>query len=176
MAVTQQLARVTAPYVAACRRAAGTDPDSDHGWDPPSADCLDLDWAPALLQCAAEAARLAPTHLAALVQATDGDDAPPCDLAFLNAHPHAIGPFGPVPTLLSAPAVARVSAHLDAIDFHAVLARLPADPRSASAVLGHGADRITGGPHAYLLRHFQALRAFYADAARRGLVVVLWWD
>ncbi|MFJ9942810.1 hypothetical protein [Streptomyces erythrochromogenes] len=35
---------------------------------------------------------------------------------------------------------------------------------------------ITGGLRPYLLEHFDALRGFYADAAERHLVVVLWWD
>lgn len=95
MAVTQQLARVPVRYLAACRRSAGTSADGDPHWDPPPADVLDLDWAPAMLQRVCELAGLDDAHLDALRQATEGDSA--IELAFLNTHPHAIGPFDRLP-------------------------------------------------------------------------------
>ncbi|MFI8232716.1 hypothetical protein ACIGDI_28195 [Streptomyces sp. NPDC085900] len=49
MTVTQQLARVPAEYLAACRKSAGTSTDGDPGWEPLAGDVLDLDWAPAML-------------------------------------------------------------------------------------------------------------------------------
>ncbi|MES4907776.1 MULTISPECIES: hypothetical protein [unclassified Streptomyces] len=57
MAVTQQLARLSAEYLAACRTRAEGSFDGDHQWDPPTVDCLDLDWAPAMLERACEIAR-----------------------------------------------------------------------------------------------------------------------
>lgn len=57
MAVTQQLARIPAEYLAACRQAASESPDRDSHWNPPSEDVLDLDWAPALLERVCEPAR-----------------------------------------------------------------------------------------------------------------------
>ncbi|MFG2233655.1 DUF1877 domain-containing protein [Streptomyces sp. NPDC048723] len=175
MAVTQQLARIPAEYLAACRRSAATSPDRDPHWDPLAYDVLDLDWAPRLLERVGEVAGLGEVHLDALRWATDGDTA--LDLAFLNTHPHDIAPFGPVPTALSAPQVARVSELLGQIDMPALLAALPTDDREAGSLIGWGADKITGGgPRAYLLRHFNALRDFYLDAATRQLLVVLWWD
>ncbi|WP_216353423.1 hypothetical protein [Streptomyces sp. JHA26] len=45
MTVTQQLARVPAEYLAACRQAGGTSADGDPCWDPPAADVLDLEHA-----------------------------------------------------------------------------------------------------------------------------------
>ncbi|MFH9087679.1 hypothetical protein [Streptomyces sp. NPDC017673] len=92
MAVTQQLARIPAEYLATCRQSAGASPDGDPHWDPLASDVLDLDWAPALLARAGELAGLDDGHLDALRQATDGDTA--LDVGFLNTHPHAIGPFG----------------------------------------------------------------------------------
>ncbi|MFE5295830.1 DUF1877 domain-containing protein [Streptomyces sp. NPDC056632] len=174
MAVTQQLARVPAEYLAACRRSAEASPDGDPRWDPPAPDVLDLDWAPALLTRLGEATGLDAVLLDALRQATDGDTG--IGLGFLDTHPHAIGPFGPAPTALSAAQVSRVSGLLARIDAPALLAALPADERDAASLIGHGADLIAGGPRAYLLKHFDALRDFYLDAARRRLLVVLWWD
>ncbi|MFF9671308.1 DUF1877 domain-containing protein [Streptomyces eurythermus] len=174
MAVTQQLARVSAEFLASCRRSAGASADGDPLWDPPSADVLDLDWAPFLLQRVCELGGLDGVHRNALQQALDGDTA--IDLAFLNTHPHAIGPFGPDPTALSAAQVARVAELLGQIDFPALLAALPTDGAAAASLIGNGADGIVGGTKEYLLGHFSAMGEFYRDASRRQLLVVLWWD
>ncbi|WP_326594266.1 DUF1877 domain-containing protein [Streptomyces sp. NBC_01294] len=174
MAVTQQLARIPEGYLAACRQSSSTSPDRDPHWDPPAYDVLDLDWAPALLERVGEAAGLEEVHLDALRRATDGDTA--LDLGFLNTHPHAIAPFGAAPTALGVSQVACVSEVLGQIDMPALLAALPADDRDAGSLIGHGADHITGGMRAYLLEHFNALYDFYLDAAKRHLLVVLWWD
>ncbi|MFJ4467647.1 DUF1877 domain-containing protein [Streptomyces sp. NPDC089424] len=173
MAITQQLARIPEVYLAVCRQSASASPDGDPRWDPPASDVLDLDWAPALLSRLGEVSGLDEARLDALRQATDGDTA--LDLGFLNRHPHAIGPFGPVPAGLSSAQVARVSDLLNQIDIHALLAALPLDEREAGCVIGHGADRIIGGPREYLVKHFNALRDFYLDAAKRHLLIVLWW-
>jgi hypothetical protein len=174
MAVTQQLARVPERYLDACRRSAGRSPDGDPHWNPPASDVLDLDWAPALLERVGEIAGLDEVRQDALRRATNGDTA--LDLAFLNTHPHAIGPFGPAPTALSALQVARVCDLLDQIDMPGLLDALPVDDREAGILIGHGAVGIMGGPRAYVLRHFNALRDYYLDAAERRLLVVLWWD
>lgn len=174
MAVTQQLARVSADYLAACRRSADESLGSDLPWNPPAADCLNLDWAPAMLERVCGHAQLDPAHLDALRRATEGDSRP--DVGFLNAPPHAIGPFGPTPTALSAAAVAHVSALLKEIDFQKVLALLPEDSDVENAVIGHGSEGIIGGARPYLLNHFSALTEFYELASGRDLLVVLWWD
>ncbi|MFI7359945.1 DUF1877 family protein [Streptomyces avidinii] len=174
MAVTQQLARIPAEYLASCRQSAGESPDGGPHWDPPTADILDLDWAPTLLERICELGGLDDVHRNALRQSTEGDTA--IDLGFLNTHPHAIGPFGSAPTALSAAQVARVSELLWQIDFPALLAALPTDETEAASLIGDGADRIAGGPRKYLLGHFNALREFYRDAAQRQLLLVLWWD
>ncbi|WP_406274221.1 YfbM family protein [Actinacidiphila glaucinigra] len=174
MAVTQQIARVSAEYLAACRRSAGASPDGDPRWDPPAPDVLDPDWAPALLERLGEVTGLDEVRLDALRQATHGDTMP--ELGFLNAHPHAIGPFGPAPQALSIARVAHVSELLDGIDMHALLRALPTDDREAAYLIGQGADRVIGGPRGYLLKHFNALRDFYQRAAKHHMLVVLWWD
>ncbi|MGW6912866.1 DUF1877 domain-containing protein [Kitasatospora sp. NPDC054939] len=170
MAVPQQLARVSAEYLAACRQSAAESPDGDHHWDPPSADWLDLDWAPSMLKRACELTRLNAVHLEALKRATDGDSG--IDLDFLHANPHAIAPFSTsAPTALCPEAVAQVAALLEEIDMPAILQSV-LDSGTASE-LGQG---FTGDPTTYLLGHFGALREFYTEAARRELHVVLWWD
>ncbi|MGW0704348.1 DUF1877 family protein [Streptomyces sp. NPDC002867] len=174
MAVTQQLARIPAEYLAFCRQSADASPDGDPLWDPPSADVLDLDWAPFLLERICELGGLDDVHRSALRQALEGETA--IDLAFLNTHPHTIAPFGPDPTALSAAQVDRVAERLGQIDFPALLAALPTDEAKAAALIGNGADKIVGGPKKYVLGHFNALREFYHAAAQRQLLVVLWWD
>ncbi|MFF3213992.1 DUF1877 domain-containing protein [Streptomyces sp. NPDC002886] len=174
MAVTQQLARIPEGYLAACRQSAAASSDRDPHWDPPAYDVLDLDWAPALLKRVGEVAGLEEAQLDALRRATDGDTG--LDLGFLKAHPHAIAPFGGTPTGLGVSEVARVSELLGQIDMPALLAALPADERDAESSIGQMGGPITGGSRAYLLEHFNALRNFYLDAAKRHLLVVLWWD
>ncbi|SCF56569.1 YfbM family protein [Streptomyces sp. Ncost-T10-10d] len=174
MAVTQQLARVPAEYLASCRQSADASPDGDPLWDPPSTDVLDMDWAPFLIERVCDLGGLDDVHRNAFRQALDGETA--IDLAFLNTHPHAISPFGPDPTALSAAQAARVAELLGQIDFPALLTALPTDETEAAALIGNGADKIVGGPKKYLLGHFDAMREFYRGASQRQHLVVLWWD
>ncbi|MFJ8158140.1 DUF1877 family protein [Streptomyces sp. NPDC094468] len=174
MAVTQQLARIPVGYLAACRQSADASAEGDPFWDPPSADVIDLDWAPVLLERVCELGGLDDVRRHALHQALDGDTV--IDLALLNTPPHAIGPFGPAPTALSPAQVALAAELLDQIDFPALLAALPADQATAASLIGNGAENIAGGVTAYLLEHFTALRDFYRTASQRRLLVVLWWD
>lgn len=174
MAVTQQLARIPEGYLAVRRQSAGASPDRDPHWDPPAYDVLDLNWAPALLKRVGEVAGLEEVHLDALRRATEGDTA--LDLGFLDTHPHAIAPFGAAPAGLGVSQVARVSELLGQIDMPVLLAALPADERDAESLIGQMGGTIAGGLRPYLLEHFNALRDFYLDAAKRHLLVVLWWD
>ncbi|WPO69158.1 MULTISPECIES: YfbM family protein [unclassified Streptomyces] len=173
MAVTQQLARIPEGYLAACRQSAAASPDGDPHWDPPAYDVLDLDWAPALLKRVGEVAGLKGSHLDALRRATDGDTA--LDLGFLDTHPHVIAPFGGAPTSLDVSQVECVSELLGQIDMPILLAALPTDERDAASLIDQ-VGSIAGGLRAYLLVHFNALRDFYLDAAKRHLHVVIWWD
>ncbi|MET8586448.1 hypothetical protein ABZX39_37140 [Streptomyces collinus] len=75
--------------------------------------------------------------------------------------------------------VARVSELLCGIDFLAVLAvlaGLPTGDTEAASLIGHGVDKVVGGPRKYLLGNFNALREFYLAASQRHLLLVLWWD
>ncbi|QJT02925.1 hypothetical protein G9272_23710 [Streptomyces asoensis] len=72
MAVTQQLARVSAEYLADCRTHAEESFEGDHQCNPPAADCLDLDRAPAMLERVCEIAGVGELHLAVLRRATNG--------------------------------------------------------------------------------------------------------
>ncbi|MFG2092320.1 DUF1877 domain-containing protein [Streptomyces sp. NPDC048612] len=174
MAVTQQLARVPAEYLAACRQEAGASPDGEFRWNPPAEDVLDLDWAPVLLERVCALAGLDDVLLHGLRRATEGDAS--VDVGFLATPPYAIGPFGPAPAALSPAGAAHVSELLGQIDLRAVLATLPAEETEAAALVGDGADGIAGGLRKYLLEHFHALRDFYREASRRQLLLVLWWD
>ncbi|MFF1347378.1 hypothetical protein ACFVZJ_15540 [Streptomyces sp. NPDC058322] len=98
------------------------------------------------------------SHLAALRQATDGGVV--LDVGFINAHPHAIGFFGPTPTGLESKEVERVSDLLGDIDFRAALAALPSDDHVAGMLIGHGVEGPTRGPETYLRVQFDALREF----------------
>ncbi|CAL9328685.1 hypothetical protein [Streptomyces sp. enrichment culture] len=164
MAVTQQLARIPAEYLAACRQSASASPDGDPHWDPPPPDVLDLDWASTLLIGAGEPAGLDDVHLDALRQATSGDTA--LDLRFLTTHPHAVGPFGPPPTTLATAQVVHVSALLAQIDMPVLLAALPTDDSEAASLIGHGADQITGGPRSVWVRAQPHHRPGHCSRAR----------
>ncbi|MFJ5120472.1 DUF1877 domain-containing protein [Kitasatospora sp. NPDC088548] len=170
MAVTQQLARVSVEYLEACRTRAEESSDGDHQWDPPAADSLDLDWAPSMLARVCEIAGVDDSRLAGLRRATDGGAV--LDVGFL-ADPH-IGPFGPAPAALAPFEVERVSDLVTGIDFQAALAALPSDDHAAGALIA--AEDGFRGLRTYLTVHFDALREFYAEASKRGLAVVLWWD
>ncbi|MER8186404.1 DUF1877 domain-containing protein [Kitasatospora sp. NPDC094015] len=172
LAVTQRLARVPAGYLAACRRSAAATPDGERGWDPPPEDRLDLDRAPEPLERLGRLALLDKEHLAALERATAGDAE--LDAAFLNHPPYAIAPAGPAPAVLSPAAVVEIAALLAGIDLTAALAALPADDAEASALIS--TVGLIRAPRDYLHRHFTALCAFYREAARRHLLVVVWRD
>ncbi|MFE4832341.1 DUF1877 domain-containing protein [Streptomyces sp. NPDC056672] len=169
MAVTQQLARVSGAYLTRCRTSAAASPNTDPEWDPPANDWIELDWSPRFLSDACELAGVDSCTLEALNRALNGD--PDVDVSVLS-HPEATGGFGPPPTALAPDSVAHVAAKLAGLDWGGSV--LPATPADRPEVLaGH---HSIGDPVAYLTTHFMALRSFYAEAAQRGLFVVLWWD
>ncbi|MGW1916635.1 hypothetical protein ACWCQS_39505 [Streptomyces sp. NPDC002076] len=68
-------------------------------------------------------------------------------------------------------AVSDISRALDGTDLDGVLARLPTAPPAAAAACGF--PGFSGDVRAYLAGHFTATRAFFREAARRGMCVVV---
>jgi hypothetical protein len=155
VAVTQQLARITAAQLARCRWSV-------HELDrvcsfavAPALDHLDLDRSPAGLLRAARLT-LDESDVAALRRALEGDEE--VNPAFRD-HPHTIWEH-PV-TALEPAAVAEVAGRLRRFD-------------PGTAVVGPPPDDVPSVE--YLREHLVALRAFYDGAADRGLATVMWWD
>lgn len=171
MALTQQFARVTPRHLERCRAAALASPDAAPDWAPPESDTLDTDWAlwGLLRFCRGPGADAATARL--LDRVTGGD--PGGDVGFLD-HPDVHDGFGEPPRLLSAAAVSDISRALDGTNLDGVLARLPTAPPAAAAACGF--PGFSGDLPAYLARHFTATRAFFREAARRGMCVVVWID
>ncbi|WP_128430583.1 DUF1877 domain-containing protein [Streptomyces cyaneus] len=108
MALTQQFARVTPAYLERCRTSARDSPGAAPGWEPPSDDLLDTDWAVwgLIRYCRTQGTEA--DLIALLDRAVSGD------------------PGGDI---------ARA---LDAVDIDAVLADLPATTEGAAAACGFG--------------------------------------
>ncbi|MDH6583142.1 hypothetical protein M2161_002248 [Streptomyces sp. SAI-133] len=88
----------------------------------------------------------------------------------MGAHP-------PLPWIRRRPRHGRAARPrgLDAIDTGVLLAGLPDSPDEAAAVCGFG-PRASGDVRDHLVEHFDAMREFYREAARRGQCVVVWTD
>ncbi|MCU7820478.1 YfbM family protein [Kitasatospora sp. DSM 101779] len=171
MALTQLLARVSPADLDRCRRTAADSPDGNPGWDPPAGDRIDLNWALWGLLRHLRRVEAASDVVAVLDRSIDGDNA--AAVVFLD-HLEVYDRIGDPPTLLAPDAVAEVARELDTIDTAALLALLPRDPVQAAESCGFG--RFHGALTAYLAHHVDTLRAFYRDAATRGLAVVTWVD
>ncbi|MFY1596941.1 hypothetical protein [Micromonospora sp. WMMD737] len=163
MAVTQQLARLSADRLAACRRSV-EELDRLCSFELlPSSDHLDLDWSPGPILRACELGQVTPASLTALRRALAGDGE--INPAYRTEHPV---------TALEPDAVADVTGLLGYANPEAALAAVPLDAAAALAALGMPA--FDGHPQAYLQHNLAALRDFYVHAARRRLAVALWWD
>ncbi|MDI2132119.1 DUF1877 family protein [Yinghuangia seranimata] len=171
MALTQQLARVTPAYLERCRATAANSPTAAPGWDPPLEDTLDLDWAIWGLARMLRRSGHDPAVLRMIDQAiaTEGGAA----LDYL-VHDDVYDGFDGPPMLVEPAAVSALAGALAAMDVDAALDRLPSDADEAARVCGFGWFR--GDLRAYLRGHVEALRAFYVEAASRGLAVVAWVD
>ncbi|MGW7819693.1 DUF1877 family protein [Streptomyces puniciscabiei] len=171
MALTQQFARVTPEYLERCRTTALGSPDAAPGWDPPESGTLDTDWAlwGLLRFCRGPGADPAAACLLDRVTGGDADGA----VGFLD-HPDVHDGFGGPPRLLSVAAVSDISHALAGLDLDGVLARLPATPPAAATACGF--PGFSGDLRAYLTGHFAATRAFFREAARQGMCVVVWID
>ncbi|MEU7419249.1 DUF1877 family protein [Streptomyces antibioticus] len=171
MALTQQLARVSVPYLDRCRDTALDSPGAAPGWDPPDTDLLDTDWGLWGLLWYGRRADADAEARALIQRAIDGD--PGGNIGFLD-HDEVYDGYGDPPRLLAPEAVRELSRGLDAIDLDAYLAALPASPGEAAEACGFGG--FNGDVREYLVRHFEALRMFYREAAERGLCVLTWID
>ncbi|WP_244189585.1 hypothetical protein [Streptomyces incarnatus] len=88
------------------------------------------------------------------------------DVGFLD-HPDEHDGFDSPPRLPSAAAVSDISRALNQLGLDGVLARLPA------AAAACGCPGFSGAVRAYLTGHFAAARAFFREAARQGMCVVV---
>ena len=161
VAVTQQLARLSDRLIVECA-ADSTVLDSICARTAlPAADYADLDWAPHLLDKTAASAGIDADQAQALRRATEGD---------AEAHPGYAGWYSSYSALTSVNSheTSKISAALEAIDV-AVLLR-------PGVVATAAAGTYFDEPVDYLAEHFENLRAFYRETARRGLGVLLWWD
>jgi hypothetical protein len=167
VAVTQNLARLTGTRLAACATSV-QELDavcSFRALDP--MDYLDLDWAPRLLQRVAEASGISPNLALALNRAMEGDGE--VNPAYRDA-PDSIWEH-PVASL-DAATVADVSASLKQLADVAPLTH----ETVGRAVVGLPRHDVPEQAFDYLKGHFDALCAFYADAANRGLAIIMWLD
>ncbi|WP_422733846.1 DUF1877 family protein [Micromonospora sp. WMMD558] len=163
MAVTQQLARLSADRLAACRRSV-EELDKLRSFELlPSSDHLDLDWSPGPILRACELGQVASAGLTALRRAFAGD----AEINPAYRVEHSVRALEP-------DAVADVARVLRTVDPEAALAAVPLDAAAALAALGMPA--FDGHPLAYLRHHLAAVRDFYLHAARHRLAVALWWD
>ncbi|RKN22113.1 DUF1877 domain-containing protein [Micromonospora musae] len=163
MAVTQQLARLSADQLAACRRSA-EELDNLCSFELiPSSDHLDLDWSPAPILRACEISHVTRASLTTLRRAFTGDAE--INPAYREEHPV---------TALEPDAVADVAKLLGNMDPGVALAAVPLEAAAALATLRM--PRFDGHPRAYLHHHLAAVRDFYLYAARQRLAIALWWD
>ncbi|GAA1031320.1 hypothetical protein GCM10009557_26290 [Virgisporangium ochraceum] len=167
MAVTQQLAKLSAAELAACRNSVEVldllcsfklRPASDH---------LDLDWAPAPLVRSFELAHVDEPVVAALRRSLHGDEE--INAAYRD-HPDTVWEH-PV-TALEPDVVAEVAALLTNVRPEVVMAAVPDHVVTAQTSLGV----FTFDERRYLHGHLVALQDFYAHAARQHLAVALWSD
>jgi hypothetical protein len=169
VAVTQQIARLTIADLEDCRRSVAAINRLCSFKARGSEDYLDLDWSPSPLLKSAAVSGLPPELIEAVERACAGETE-------IN------------PGFRDAP---------DTIWEHPVSALEPDDVQTVASRLAqwHGAD-VVGGlasaaddaaeqvgmiefaehPAAYLRRHYDALSAFYVEAARRRLATAMWWD
>ncbi|MGW9211254.1 DUF1877 family protein [Embleya sp. NPDC055664] len=141
-------------------------------------DCLDLNWDAWPLPALFRRAGLESASVAAIDRALDGD--PGGDIAFLD-HDGVYDGMSEPPALLAPGAVAEIAAALDAIDADRVLAAIPPTAEETATVFRFRVEDIVAlmagiGLVPYVTGALDRLRAFYAEAARRDLAMVVWID
>jgi hypothetical protein len=169
VAVTQQIARLTADELAECRRSLEAI-DRLCSFDlRPEQDHLDLDWAPRPLEQAATRAGLPAPVIEALRRAcAGGEEINPAyrEVAY-SVWEHPV-------TALEPEDVREVAAVLEGWSGDAIIGDLATDAATAAAQLGVG--ELADDPRGDLGGHYEALRRFYLEAAARELATAMWWD
>ncbi|MFE3174133.1 DUF1877 family protein [Amycolatopsis sp. NPDC059090] len=171
MAVTQQLARIPAAQLAACRESADALDALCSFTAAPDEAYLDLNWWPVILKRAWAMAGADERTFALLRRGFDGDEE--VNPAYRD-YPYGIIDH-PV-TALEPPEVKAVAEALRSLTPEAVHAVVPSDPEQIEAKLSPTALEVRGDLAGYLAEQHTILRDFYEEAARRQLAVVLWWD
>lgn len=165
MAVTQILARIDPDTAAAASSSEGAlDALISLRLRECEASC-DFDWAPKYIELAARLSPF-PEMPRAIEQAFEGE-------SILNASfPDGVSGY----TVYSEVRVNSI-AKVKALAYE--LSTLPLSAFSTSkgqAEAFFPAGELPNNYEAYIVAHSEALRAFYAEAARREQVVVAWWD
>ncbi|MCO1580891.1 YfbM family protein [Crossiella sp. SN42] len=171
MAITQQLVRIPATRLAACRQSVAALDELCSFTSTPDEDRLDLNWWPGALTRAWALAGVDARTLAVLRRGFDGDGE--VNPAY-REHPGTIWEHPVV--ALEASRVGEVAEALRAVPPTTVQAAVPSNAEEAEAALGGIAREAVGDLAGQLARQHAILRDFYGEAARRGLAVVLWWD
>ncbi|WP_410583384.1 hypothetical protein [Amycolatopsis sp. lyj-108] len=171
MAVTQQLARISATRLAECRRSVDALHELCSFSSTPAEDYLDMDWWPATLKRAWALTKADGRTLARLRRCFNGEEE--VNPAYRD-HPDTIWEH-PV-TALEPPQVGEVAEALHAVTPGAVRAVVPSDPDRIEAELGKSALALGGDLAGRLTREHTVLRDFYEEAAGRRLAIVRWWD
>ena len=169
MAVTQQLARLTAAELALCRRSVEALDDLCGLRMRPPTDHLDLDWSPAMISRAAVLAGVPADVRQALGRALAGDvEINPAYRAVPGVSEHPV-------CAVSARDVRELAASLQTLTPRQLVAGLSADGGEVMRALGWD-ERLMEDPRGYVTTHYDALRGFYHQAADRELAVAAWWD
>ncbi|MCO5998510.1 DUF1877 family protein [Actinoallomurus rhizosphaericola] len=168
MAVTLQLARITAAQLAECRRSDDT-LNTLCSFDlVPMSDHLDLDWADDGIIRMCEHTGIG--DVASVRRAVEGGAE--VNPAYRD-HPDSVMEQ---PMLLEPADVVASATALRDIDLERIFSALPADPQAVKDTLGGNLHDLIGDPRRYLAKHFTALRDFYTTAADQHLAVVIWCD
>lgn len=171
MAVTQQLARIPATQLAACRQSVEALDELCSFTSTPHKDYLDVNWWPVTLKRAWELTGADARTLTLLRRGLDGDDE--VNPAYRN-HPNTIWEH-PV-TALEPPQVGDVTEALRSLTPDAIYAVVPSNPNQIETSLGKTARDVVGELAEILAQQHTILRDFYEEATRRQPAIVLWWD
>ncbi|RZS43371.1 uncharacterized protein DUF1877 [Herbihabitans rhizosphaerae] len=167
MAVTQQLARVTAMQLAACRRSVAELDELCSFRSAPRYDYLDLNWWPATLERVWELTGADTATMSVLRRGFgSADEVNPAYRDYPTVWEHPV-------TAVEPDQVAEVADALRTMTPGAVHAVVSS---SRDRALAEIVPDVTGDLAEIVAEQHAILRQFYDEAARRRLATVLWWD